>query len=72
MPANGRRDLIRRLKVNNVHPKIITTRGVRSVTKFTSADRGDNVTVVAYCSEGDPYVPPCVIFKELCFREIYQ
>jgi hypothetical protein len=55
---------------NNVPPKIITTRRVRAVTKFTSTERGDNVTVGVCCSEGDAHVLPCVIVNELSFREI--
>jgi hypothetical protein len=32
--------------LNNVPPKIVIAKGVRDVIKFTSAERGENVTVV--------------------------
>ena len=44
--------------LNNVPPKIVIAKGVRDVIKFTSAERGENVTVVACCSASGAFIPP--------------
>jgi hypothetical protein len=58
--------------LNNVPSKIVTTKGVRDVTKFTSAERGENVTVFAWCRASGAFIPPFVIFKGIRFREVYK
>jgi hypothetical protein len=55
--------------LNNVPPEIVTNKGV---INFTSGERGKNVTIVACCSASGALIPPLVIFKEVCFREIYK
>lgn len=42
------------------------------VIEFTSAERGENVTVVACCSASGAFIPPFVIFKGIRFREVYK
>ena len=58
--------------LNNAPPKIATAKGVRDVIKFTSAERGENVTVVACCSASGVFIPPFVIFKGIRLREVYK
>lgn len=42
--------------------KIIARKGQRQVGRFTSADRGQNVTAVICMSAGGNFVPPMIIF----------
>jgi hypothetical protein len=56
----------------NVPPKIVTNKGVTDVIKFTSVERGENVTVVACCSASGVFIPSFVIFEGVRFREIYR
>jgi hypothetical protein len=58
--------------LNNGSLKIVTTKGVRDVIKFTIAERGENVTVVAFCSTSGAFIPPFVIFKGIRFKELYK
>jgi hypothetical protein len=55
--------------LNNVHPEIVTTKGV---INCTSGERGKNVSIVACCSASCALIPPFVIFKEVRFRKIYK
>jgi hypothetical protein len=43
----------------------------KGVTKFTSAERADNVAPVACCSDRGAHVPPSIIFKEIRFSRLY-
>jgi hypothetical protein len=56
--------------LNNIPPKIVATKGAREDVNFTDVKRGENVTVVACCSESGVFIPPFVIFKG--FRNIYK
>ena len=58
--------------LNNVPPKIVTAKEVRDFVKFTSAERGENVTVVACYSASGVFIPPFVIFKTIRLREVYK
>lgn len=48
--------------VPNKVPKIIATKGKKSVNKVSSAERGQLVTAVCCFSAGGHYVPPALIF----------
>jgi hypothetical protein len=43
-------------------PKIVTTKGKRTVCKVTSGEKGQTVTVVCCMSATGLYVPPALIF----------
>jgi hypothetical protein len=58
--------------LNNAPLKIVTTKGIRDVVKFTNAESGENVTVLACCSASDAFILPFVIFKGIRFREVYK
>jgi hypothetical protein len=43
-------------------PKIVTTKGKRTVCKVTSGEKGQTVTAVCCMSASGLYVPPALIF----------
>lgn len=49
--------------VPNKPPKVISTKGKRCVNKISSAERGQNVTVVCAMSAGGQFIPPTFIYK---------
>lgn len=49
--------------VPNKPPKVISTKGKRCVNKISSAERGQNVTVVCAMSASGQYIPPAFIYK---------
>jgi hypothetical protein len=43
-------------------PKVVTTKGKRTVCKVTSGEKGPTVTAVCFMSASGLYVPPVLIF----------
>jgi hypothetical protein len=46
------------MPLNNRPPRVVAARGSREVNSLTSAERGENVTVVACCNATGAYIPP--------------
>lgn len=49
--------------VPNKPPKVLSTKGKRCVNKISSAERGQNVTVVCAMSSSGQFIPPAFIYK---------
>lgn len=49
--------------VPNKPPKVLSTKGKRCVNKISSAERGQNVTVVCAMSASGQFIPPAFIYK---------
>jgi hypothetical protein len=54
-------------------PKVVTTKGKRTVCKVTSGEKGQTVTAVCFMSASGLYVPPALILpRKRMAPELFQ
>ncbi|KAK9744496.1 hypothetical protein QE152_g7691 [Popillia japonica] len=50
-------------QVNNKSGQVVATKGSKDVYTVTSSEKGENVTVAAYCNAEGSFLPPLLILK---------
>lgn len=51
------------IQINNKPGKVVATKGAKDVYSLTSAEKGENVSLVSCCSAEGYFLPPVLIFK---------
>lgn len=52
------------LQLNNKPSHVLAMKGSKSVPQLTSAEKGENISLICCCSTEGNFIPPVAIFKE--------
>lgn len=51
------------IQINNKPGKVLATKGAKDVYSLTTAERGENISLISCCSAEGYFLPPVLIFK---------